>query len=153
MPNCQTCARIAARNRGEAPPWDSIYRAQHWDVVHSYNSGLLGWLVVIARRHIAALDEMTDDEAVELGRMVRAVSNSLKAHTGCAKTYVVQFAEHPDHPHVHFHVIARMPEQPDDYKGPLIFRYLGVADAEHVSEAAMNALAGQVREDLERMLG
>lgn len=141
------------RDRGEAPLWDSIYRTSHWDVVHSYSSALLGWLVVIARRHVAAIDELTDDEAVELGRLLRAVSISLKARTGCLKTYVAQFAEHPDHPHVHFHVIARMSDQPDDNRGPSIFRYLGASEEERVSEAAMNALAAGLRADVRGMVG
>ncbi|MDX2136516.1 MAG: hypothetical protein SF123_00350 [Chloroflexota bacterium] len=32
---------------------------------------------------------------------------ALRTTTGCAKTYVAQFAEHLDHPHVHFHIIMR----------------------------------------------
>jgi diadenosine tetraphosphate (Ap4A) HIT family hydrolase len=141
---CQTCARNAPRENGTAPVWDNIYSTAHWYLVHSYNTALPGWLVLIARRHIAAVDEMTDDEAVELGRLIRQVSAALRTATGCAKTYVVQFAEHPDHPHVHFHIIPRMSDQPDDHKGPKVFQYLGVSDAERVSDDAMNALAVRV---------
>ena len=145
---CQTCELVARRDRGEAPPWDAIYRSQYWDVVHSFNTSLEGWLVLVARRHIAAIDEMSDEEAVELGRLIRRVSLALKETTGCVKTYVVQFAEAAGHPHVHFHVVPRMADQPDDRRGPNIFRYLGVADEERVSEARMNELAAQVRQIL-----
>ena len=145
---CQTCELVARRDRGEAPPWDAIYRSQYWDVVHSFNTSLEGWLVLVARRHMAAIDEMSDEEAVELGRLLRRVSLALKEATGCVKTYVVQFAEAAGHPHVHFHVVPRMADQPDDRRGPNIFRYLGVADEERVSEARMNELAAQVRQIL-----
>lgn len=145
---CQTCELVARRDRGEAPPWDAIYRSQYWDVVHSFNTSLPGWLVLVARRHIAAVDEMSDAEAVELGRLLRRVSLALKEATGCVKTYVVQFAESPDHPHVHFHIVPRMADQPEDHTGPNVFRYLGVAEGERVSEARMNELAAQVRETL-----
>lgn len=145
---CQTCELVARRDRGEAPPWDAIYRSQYWDVVHSFNTSLPGWLVLVARRHIAAVDEMSDAEAVELGRLLRCVSLALKEATGCVKTYVVQFAESPDHPHVHFHIVPRMADQPEDHTGPNVFRYLGVAEGERVSEARMNELAAQVRETL-----
>ena len=142
---CQTCELVARRDRGEAPPWDAIYRSQYWDVVHSFNTSLPGWLVLVARRHIAAVDEMRDEEAVELGRLIQRVSLALKEATGCVKTYVVQFAESPDHPHVHFHIVPRMADQPEDHTGPNVFRYLGAADEERVGEERMNELAAQLR--------
>lgn len=145
---CQTCELVAHRDGGEAPLWDAIYRSQYWDVVHSFNTSLPGWLVLVARRHMAAIDEMSEEEAVELGRLIRRVSLALKAATGCVKTYVIQFAESPDHPHVHFHIVPRMADQPEDHRGPNVFRYLGVAAEEKVTEARMNELAAHVREIL-----
>jgi hypothetical protein len=41
---------------------------------------------------------MTDAEASDLGPLIAAVSCGLRAVVGCAKTYVVQFAEHPGTP-------------------------------------------------------
>ncbi|MHB8629680.1 MAG: HIT family protein [Aggregatilineales bacterium] len=148
MEHCHTCELIARRNSGSAPLWDNIYRTPYWDVVHSFNTTLLGWLVLIARRHIAAVDEMTEAEAVELGQMIRRVSIALKEAIGCAKTYVIQFAEAAGHQHVHFHVVARMADLPEDFRGPLVFRYLGVPEDKRVSEAAMNELAVKVRQSL-----
>jgi diadenosine tetraphosphate (Ap4A) HIT family hydrolase len=58
---------------------------------------------------------------------------------------VVQFAEAEGHPHVHVHIIPRMADQPDDYRGPGIFQMLGVPEAEQVSAESMNALALEVR--------
>ena len=145
---CQTCELVACRDAGEAPLWDAIYRSQYWDVVHSFNTSLPGWLVLVARRHMAAIDEMSDAEAVELGRLIRRVSLALKEATGCVKTYVIQFAEAADHPHVHFHVVPRMADQPEDHRGPNVFRYLGVADEERVGEERMNELAAQIRQIL-----
>ena len=143
---CQTCELVARRDAGEAPSWDAIYRSQYWDVAHSYNTSLPGWLVLVARRHMAAIDEMSDEEAVELGRLLRRVSLALKEATGCVKTYVIQFAETADHPHVHFHIVPRMADQPEDHRGPNVFRYLGVAETERVGDAHMNQLAAQLRQ-------
>ena len=145
MTDCYTCELTERRDTGDAPLWDSIYRTAYWDVVHSYNTSLPAWLVLITRRHIAAIDEMTDAEAVELGRLIRQVSIALKRVTGCQKTYVVQFAEAPQHPHVHFHVVPRMADQPDNHKGPDVFKYLGAADEDRVPEAEMNRIALDVR--------
>jgi diadenosine tetraphosphate (Ap4A) HIT family hydrolase len=33
----------------------------------------------------------------------------------------VQFAEHAEHPHVHFHIIPRMADLPDDHRSTGIF--------------------------------
>ena len=111
---CQTCELVARRDAGEAPLWDAIHRSQHWDVVHSYNTALPGWLVLVARRHMAAIDEMNDEEAA-------------------------------DHPHVHFHVVPRMADQPEDRRSIHVFRYLGVSEEERVSEANMNELGAQIQ--------
>jgi diadenosine tetraphosphate (Ap4A) HIT family hydrolase len=148
---CVTCERIVQRDSGTAPLWDAIYRSTYWDVVHAYNSGLLGWMVLVLRRHVTALDALTEAEAVGMGQLIWHLSRSLKQRTGCSKTYVVQFAEAAGHQHVH--VIARMPEQPDTYKGPHIFNYLGVPAEQIIPEVAMNRLAALVQADLRAALG
>ena len=148
MAECHTCELTARRDKGEAPLWDNIFRTQYWDLVHSYNTSLPGWLVLVARRHLAAIDEMSAAEAAELGVLLQQVSASLKQVTGCQKTYVMQFAEHPQHPHVHFHVVPRLNEQPETHRGPRVMKYLQVAEDEYVTEDVMNALSEQIRQAL-----
>ena len=143
--DCLTCTLVARRDRREAPPWDSILRTDYWDLVHSYNTSLPGWLVLIIRRHIEAIDELTDEEAAELGVLLQRTSIALREVVGCAKTYVIQFDEAAEHPHVHFHVIPRMAEQPPERRSTGIFGYLGVADEDRVSEETMNGIAGRIR--------
>ena len=145
---CITCEMIAARDAGAAPLWDCIHRAQFWDVVHSYNTALPGWLVLVVRRHIESIDELSEAEAVELGVLLRRVSIALKDITGCVKTYVVQFAEAAGHPHVHFHVVPRMADQPDERRSTRVFGYLDVPEEERVSEEQMTEIAVQVQRAL-----
>jgi diadenosine tetraphosphate (Ap4A) HIT family hydrolase len=145
MQTCKTCELITRRNGGSAPLWDCIHRTPYWDVVHSYDTALPGWLVLVVRRHIIAVDELTDAEATELGQLIRRTSMALKEVTGCLKTYVIQFAEKADHPHVHFHIVPRMADQPHERKSTLIFGYLGVPEGERVSEDMMNSIAVKVR--------
>src|SRR4051794_19970165 len=114
---CFVCDLIERRDRGEAPLWDSIVRYEHWDLVHSFDSSLLGWLVLIPRRHIESMADLTDAEAASLGPLVRDLSVALQTAVGCNKTYVVQFSE-SEGGHVHVHVIARMPDMPDEARGP-----------------------------------
>ena len=151
MRQCKTCELIAKRDAGTAPLWDCIQRTQLWDVVHCYDTALPGWLVLVVRRHIDAIDELTEEESVELGVLIRRVSMALKEITGCVKTYVVQFAEASDHPHVHFHIIPRMANQPEERRSTRIFEYLGVSEEERVSEKTMNAIAVKIQHFLVSM--
>jgi len=86
MTQCLTCKLSARRDTEKAPLWDSIYRTAHWDVVHAYNTSLPGWLVLVARRHIESLDELNEEEALELGVLIRRVSQGLKSAVSCSKT-------------------------------------------------------------------
>ncbi len=81
--------------------------------------------------------------------LIRRTSVALKEVTGCIKTYVIQFAEKAEHPHVHFHIIPRMADQPEERTGTLIFGYLGVPEEERVSQDVMNGIAVKVREILQ----
>lgn len=146
--HCATCALLAARDAGTRPLWDSIYRAPAWDVVHAFDTALPGWLVLVARRHVAAVAELSAEESAALGLLIHHVSQALHAATGCTKTYVIQFAEAPGHGHVHVHIVPRMPNLPADRRGPRIFSYLGVAESERVPETTMNAISQTIRAHL-----
>ena len=148
MPACHSCERIIDRDQGNAPPWDNIYRSEHWDVAHAYNSSWLGWTVLVLRRHVEAISDLSADEAADLGMLLQQVSQALKRHTGCSKTYVMQFAEAAIHPHVHFHVAPRMPEQAPEDISYKILRRLGVPLEERCSEADMNITAYAIRQYL-----
>jgi diadenosine tetraphosphate (Ap4A) HIT family hydrolase len=144
MDGCRTCELVTRRDRGEAPLWDAIHRTPRWDVVHCYGTSVEGWLVVLTREHRSAIADLTDAEAAELGPLLKHASEALRDAVGCVKTYVAQFAEHPLHPHVHFHVIPRAADHPDDLRGPRIFDALGDA-VDPVPDARMDEIAARVR--------
>jgi diadenosine tetraphosphate (Ap4A) HIT family hydrolase len=141
---CRSCELVARRDRGEAPAWDRIHRTPSWDLAHAYDAAVEGWLVLVARRHIEALAEMTDAEAAELGPLLRAVSTALGDELGCVKTYVAQFAEHPAHRHVHVHLVPRFADQAADRIGPRIFDQLGGPEDRWVGEERMNEIASAI---------
>jgi diadenosine tetraphosphate (Ap4A) HIT family hydrolase len=147
LAGCYVCDLIARRDRGEAPPWDSIFRTTHWDVVHAYDTSLPGWLALVARRHLGHIAGLTEEEMIECSTLQLRASRALNPILGCEKTYVAAFGESVAH--VHFHLIPRMPDMPADARGPYVFqRYLGVPVPERVSEARMNAIAESVRTSL-----
>lgn len=145
---CRTCELVERRDRDEAPRWDSILRTPHWDVVHAFDTSHEGWLVLAARRHVAAVADLSEDEAAELGPLLHRVSRALHAALGCEKTYIAQFAEHPDHRHVHVHVVARPPDLPGELRGPRIFATLGADDRHRVTDERMDEIADLVAASL-----
>lgn len=140
---------VARRDAGEAPLWDVIVRTPGWDVVHAFGTAIEGWVVLVVRRHIIAVADLTNEEALELGPLVKAVSQALHDTVGCAKTYVAQFAEHPDHPHVHVHIVPRTADLTNDQRGPGIFSQLGVGEDRAVSEARMTEIGLRLRAQLD----
>jgi diadenosine tetraphosphate (Ap4A) HIT family hydrolase len=119
-------------------------------VVQAYGTSLEGWTVLVLRRHVATLAEMTSEEANELGPLVRLVSRALVEVVGCAKTYVAQFAEDPLHRHVHFHVIPVRDNQPAELRGPRVFALVGVPEEQWVPEERRNEIAAGMVVSLRR---
>lgn len=148
MTTCTTCQLTAVRH--EQGLCERIYETEHWRVVHAFNTSLPGWLVVIAKRHAESFAELTDAEALEFGPFLHRVSRALQEVTGAVKTYTVLFAEHPEHPHVHFHVVPRAADMPEENRSTRVFNYLGVPEADIVPLEARNALAERLRAILER---
>jgi diadenosine tetraphosphate (Ap4A) HIT family hydrolase len=148
MDDCGTCQYIARRDRGVVPLWDRILRTPAWDIAHCDGTDLPGWLVLVVRRHITTLADLSADEAAELGPLIQHVSEAVQQTVGCPKTYLVQFADHPDHPHVHLHVIPRAADLPSDRRGPAVFKHLGVPADRVVPTEHRNGIAASVRDRL-----
>ena len=145
MVQCHVCERVSTRNAGQAPDWDNIYRFQHWDLVHSYNSSLLGWLVLVARRHVHSTHELGQEEAAELGSLIPVLSKGLNQLLSCEKVYQMQYSEQPGHEHIHIHFVPKSTDIPEDRKGVFVFGYLGADDSTRVSEVEMDSFAHRFR--------
>ncbi|GAA1875049.1 HIT family protein [Lapillicoccus jejuensis] len=141
LPGCFCCDQEAAE---DLPVRERVHVGDGWRVAHAFDTSLPGWLVVLPRRHVTAMAELTDDEGAELGVLLVRLGRALSRVTGCTKTYVMQFAEAPGFGHVHLHVVPRMADQPEDRRGPAVFGYLGVPEGERVPEDARDRLAGEL---------
>ncbi|GGN09331.1 diadenosine tetraphosphate (Ap4A) HIT family hydrolase [Actinoplanes campanulatus] len=140
--DCHACRNNEGFDR--LPPRERVAADRFWRVAHDFNSSLPGWLVLVPRRHVTSIAELTDDEASTLGLWQVRLSRALRAVTGCVKTYVVQFAEKEGFAHVHFHIVPRMPDLPAERRGPGVFRYLNDTDG-RLSEARRDELADGCR--------
>ena len=140
--------------RENADPQSSLQtrfvRTPAWRVAHAFDVALPGWLVVLPRRHVTAMAQLTADEAGELGALLQRLSVALEQVTGCVKTYVMQFAEAPGYQHLHVHLVPRQADIPPDRRGPRVFGYLGVppgqqipqSEIDRVVDALVEAMAG-----------
>jgi diadenosine tetraphosphate (Ap4A) HIT family hydrolase len=140
-PECLTCAR---NGQPELPPRERVHVGARWRVAHAFGSALPGWLVVVPRRHVTALDELTPEEAADLGPLLRGVTAAMRSVLGCAKTYVALFAEAEGFAHVHFHVIPRAADLAADLRGPRIFGLLGGDSERHVPDAVMDDISASL---------
>ncbi|MEV0094127.1 HIT family protein [Streptomyces sp. NPDC050738] len=148
VPNggCYSCEHEAAF--GVLPPRELIGSDAHWRVAHATGTSLPGWLVLVPRRHVTAVHELTDAEAGSLGLWQVRLSRALRAVTGCAKTYVVQFAEQEGYAHVHFHVVPRAADLGPGLRGGGIFQLLGKSGAEALTDEAADRVALDLRAQL-----
>lgn len=147
---CRTCELVQRRDEGLAATWDSVQRTTNWDVAHAYDTSIEGWMVLVVRRHVASLADLTDAETAEVGPLIVRLSRALRDAVGCVKTYVAQFAEDPGHPHVHIHLVPRYSDQPADLRGPAVFGALGVPQHERVSELRTNEITDAIARNQRR---
>ena len=120
------CISCAFEQRVDVPPRERIFLDAHWRVAHAFGTAQPGWLVVLPRRHVLSLDELSLAEAAALGPVLRAVTAALREVTGCVKTYVALCAEAEGFGHVHFHVVPRPAGLDPQLRGPEDIRAAGV---------------------------
>jgi diadenosine tetraphosphate (Ap4A) HIT family hydrolase len=146
-PDCFSCRN--SDRLPELPPRERIAFDDRWRVAHATGAALPGWLVLVPRRHVTTLAELTDEEAAGLGPWQVRLSRALHAVTGCRKTYVAQFAEAEGYSHVHFHIVPRMHDLPDQLRGPRVFQLLRRGEHEVVPDARMDEIAVALRAHLD----
>nr|WP_202523811.1 HIT family protein [Kitasatospora sp. SID7827] len=125
------------------PAYQRIAVDEHWRVVHAVDCALPGWLVLLPRRHLESMAELTDAEAASLGVWQVRLARALEAVTGCRKAYVAQFGEAAGFAHLHFHVVPRAAELPEGSRGPRVFGMLRAGERA-VPVERMDALAGEL---------
>ncbi|GGK21115.1 hypothetical protein GCM10011583_61320 [Streptomyces camponoticapitis] len=144
--DCYACSKEAEFD--DLPPRECVAHDQHWRVAHDFNTALPGWLVLLPRRHVVAVHELSNAEASALGVWQVALSRALRSVSGCAKTYVVQFAEAEGFAHVHFHIVPRMADLRPEHRGPGIFELLRRPERERVTTDQADQIAHSLRTHL-----
>ncbi len=126
--DCYTCRSLSGERR--ISPGPTIVEGRYWLIEHAYPTRLKGWLVIVLKRHAEALHEMTREEFVELGELQALAVRLLHDELDCAKEYAVCFAEAEHFQHIHFHIVARPRDLPDEFKGTKIYAMINITEAE-----------------------
>ena len=128
---CLSCKGLEGAPR--ISPGPPIHVGRWWQVEHAYPSKLAGWLVIVLRRHATALHELTNEEFAELGPLLERTVRLLHETLGSAKEYVACYAEAHGFEHIHFHVVPRAADLPEQFRGAGSFDLIRVPVKEAVS--------------------
>ncbi|MGF7239018.1 MAG: HIT family protein [Frankia sp.] len=139
---CYSCDRNRELDR--LAPRERVFVDVDWRVAHAFNSALPGWLVLLPRRHVTSLVDLTNAETAKIGPLLGALSRALGEVTGCVKSYVMLFAEAEGFAHLHFHVVPRMLDQPIHLRGPAVFGYLDQPPERRVPAPEMDRVAVEI---------
>lgn len=80
---------------------------------------LAGWVMLIARAHVAGPGHLDDDLAANYGVALRHVARIVERETGALRVYIAALGEAD--PHFHTHLVPRYAELPDGRKGFSVF--------------------------------
>jgi diadenosine tetraphosphate (Ap4A) HIT family hydrolase len=145
--SCYSCGVNRTAPAG-LPERDRIVLGDGWRAAHAIRSAMPGWLVLVTRRHLRSLAELTEAEASELGLLTWRLSRALEAVLGCAKTYTACFAEAAGFEHLHVHLVPRAPDLPSADRGPAVFGHLRQPEASWVPDLEMDRIARDLRGQL-----
>jgi diadenosine tetraphosphate (Ap4A) HIT family hydrolase len=111
---------------------DTLHADRLWQVRHIEPPwGVAGWMLLVARRHVAGPAHFDDDEARDFGPMLRRCELALERVTGALRIYTAALGE--QHPHFHAHMVPRYPSMPKGARGWSVFDLQRAAAAGEVS--------------------
>lgn len=137
--SCFICRKHTGQEA--APPGGYVYEDEHWMVCHApVDKAPLGTLFIESRRHFLDYSEMTSEEAMSLGNLLKKVYSALKKHTQAERIYQLSTME--GQPHYHCWLVPRRKE---DIERGLKF----LARDDQCDEGDAIALAEELRKALE----
>lgn len=83
---CRTCKSNTGEQR--ISPGPTIHEGEYWLVEHAYPVHRIGWLVIVLKRHVEALHELSHEEFLELAQIQARVIPLLHAELHSEKEYV-----------------------------------------------------------------
>jgi len=126
-----------------------IDSSDHWALrAHPDPVPIAGWTIIDLKRHAESWSSLHDDESRELGVLLRNACAAIQAATGCARVYVLSFAEVVRH--VHLHLVPRHDDEPESTGWSVADLYRAVAAGERApaDQAACEQIMARIRSAL-----
>lgn len=147
---CLSCLSLQGIQR--ISPGSYIYEGLSWVVDHAYPTSLKGWLVIVLKRHVEALHDLTHEEFRELADIQYRLAQVMRSRASIEKEYMMCFSEAEHFHHVHIHFVAKPQDLPQEVKGPRIFSYLNVDQQSVIPPSEIKALCEELKEALIQQL-
>jgi diadenosine tetraphosphate (Ap4A) HIT family hydrolase len=145
--DCLTCLSLSGEPRISPAPF--IHEGTHWIVDHAYPTTHLGWLVILPKRHIEALHELTIEEFQELAQIEYKLVQVMHLDPSIQKEYLMCFAEGEGFHHVHIHIVPKAADLPAQLKDPRIFALLHVDENHAIPAHELTAFCEEFTRKLE----
>ena len=114
-PSCAVCTSLS----GPARP-TPIFENDLWHVRHTGQPcGVVGWMLLISRRHVPGPAHFDDREARNFGLALRHFQRQLEEVTGALRIYTAAMGE--SSPHFHAHMVPRYVTMPKEAKAWAVF--------------------------------
>jgi len=140
---CLSCKSLSGEKR--ISPGPTIYDGKYWVVEHAYPIKLLGWLVIVLKRHLEAIHGLTNEEMLELCKLTTKTIKVLHSELKTEKEYVSCFAEAEGFHHIHFHVVPVNNNYPDENRGAKSFGLLTHSEEESIPKEKIIELCNKLR--------
>ncbi|HUS62597.1 MAG TPA: hypothetical protein VMY34_10400 [Acidimicrobiales bacterium] len=102
-PTTESCLACELADGRRPLPGGLIWRTEHWLVEHCVGPLGLGSLIVKPERHITALADLTEEEAVELGPLLRRAAAVARGLVDSKQVYTCLWSHAGGVPvHIHF---------------------------------------------------
>ncbi len=133
---CGICARSSNPAEERLVAW----RTKHWTLRHhAHPAPLAGWFQLESNRHLGGPADLSDEEARECGVVLRACSQAVREATGSLRVYAIAFGEGA--PHLHMHLVPRLPGRDDTAAWRVADWYRAVEQAPALSAGAEDVAA------------
>lgn len=148
MPGCLACDLSAGR---QPLPGGLIYRTKHWNVEHALGPLGPGTLIVKPARHVTNVGDLNDDEAAELGPLLRDTTAIARRLVDADQVYNCLWSHADRQPgHIHYVIqpVTRAHVTEHDAHGPYLQaamftarRSTDLATVEQLAKQARDAFA------------
>lgn len=145
---CYACKANSGEKR--ISPGETIHEGKYWLVEHAYPVALKGWLVLVLKRHVESLHELSKEEFMELAELTDRATKILYQELKCEKEYLMCLAETKHFYHIHFHLVAKQKNIRKNQRGTKIFTLLKVDEKDAVPKAEIIDFCQKLKEQFEK---